>query len=50
MTDGPGSAFRPIYCGTGVAVKDRNGDAGWGASGMATVSSRVQGSAKEAAK
>jgi len=38
MTDGPDSALRPIYCGTDEAVKDRNG--------VATLSSRAQGSAK----
>jgi len=45
MTDGPGSALRPIYC---IAVKGRDGDGG--VSDVATLSSRVHGSAKEAAK
>jgi hypothetical protein len=49
MTDGPGSTLRPTYCGIGIAVKDRDGDME-GGSGVATLSSRVQGSAKEAAK
>ena len=30
MTDGPGCALRPTYCGIRIAVKDRNCDRGGG--------------------